>query len=109
LGFFLCAASERTATIRSHRPASLGSDSESAANWLYADRDQATFLRVSRWDTPSVRWQKLKKQKIVELDTMLEHIQTMRDLLEQQGKCRCAALEECGKKIFEKQCEKGLS
>jgi len=58
---------------------------------------------------PSVRWHKLKKQKIVELDAMLEHIKTMRDLLEQQGKCRCTALEECGKKIFEKQCEKVLS
>ena len=54
---------------------------------------------------PSVRWQKLKRQKIVELDAMLEHIQTMRDLLEQQGKCRCTALEECGKKMFEKHCE----
>jgi MerR family transcriptional regulator, redox-sensitive transcriptional activator SoxR len=54
---------------------------------------------------PSVRCQKLKKRKIVELDAMLEHIQTMRDLLEQQGKCRCTALEECGKKMFEKQCE----
>jgi MerR family redox-sensitive transcriptional activator SoxR len=54
---------------------------------------------------PSVRWQKLKKQKIVELDAMLEHIQTMRDLLEQQGKCSCTALEECGKKMFEKRCD----
>jgi MerR family redox-sensitive transcriptional activator SoxR len=53
---------------------------------------------------PSVRWEKLKKRKIVELDAMLEHIQTMRDLLDEQGKCRCTALEECGKKIFEKQC-----
>jgi len=53
---------------------------------------------------PSVRWQKLKKRKIVELDTMLEHIRSMRDLLEQQGECRCTALEECGKKMFEKQC-----
>ena len=53
---------------------------------------------------PSVRWQKLKRQKIVELDAMLEHIQTMRDLLEQQGKCSCSALEECGKKMFERQC-----
>lgn len=53
---------------------------------------------------PSVRWQKLKKRKIVELDALLEHIQTMRDLLEQQGKCRCTELEECGKKMFEKQC-----
>ena len=58
---------------------------------------------------PSVRWQKLKKRKIVELDAMLEYIQTMRDLLEQQGKCRCTALEECGKKIFEKQCANRLS
>ncbi len=53
---------------------------------------------------PSIRWEKLKKRKIVELDAMLEHIRTMRDLLEQQGKCRCTALEECGKKMFEKQC-----
>lgn len=53
---------------------------------------------------PSVRWQKLKKQKIVELDSLLEHIQTMRDLLKRQGECRCTALEECGKKMYEKQC-----
>jgi MerR family transcriptional regulator, redox-sensitive transcriptional activator SoxR len=56
---------------------------------------------------PSVRWEKLKKRKMVELDAMLQHIQTMRDLLEQQGKCRCAALEECGKRMFEKQCANG--
>jgi MerR family redox-sensitive transcriptional activator SoxR len=55
---------------------------------------------------PSVRWQKLKKRKFVELDAMLQHIRTMRDLLEQQGKCRCSALEECGKKMFENQCGK---
>src|SRR4051794_21144219 len=55
---------------------------------------------------PSVRWQKLKKRKIVELEAMLEHIQTMRALLEQQGKCRCTVLEECGKKMFDKQCAK---
>jgi len=53
---------------------------------------------------PSVRWQKLKKRKVVELDAMLECIQTMRDLLDEQGKCRCTALEECGKKILEKRC-----
>jgi len=57
---------------------------------------------------PSVRWQKLKRRKIVELDAMLEHIRSMRDLLEQQGKCRCSALEECGKKMFEKQCANRL-
>ena len=58
---------------------------------------------------PSVRWRKLKKRKIVELDAMLEHIQSMRRLLEQQGKCRCTALEECGKKMFERQCANGTT
>jgi MerR family redox-sensitive transcriptional activator SoxR len=58
---------------------------------------------------PSVRWKKLKKRKIVELNVMLEHIQSMRALLEQQGKCRCTALEECGKKMFERQCAERLS
>ena len=58
---------------------------------------------------PSVRWQKLRKRKILELDAMLEHIQTMRALVQQQGKCRCTALEECGKKMFEKQCATRLS
>jgi MerR family redox-sensitive transcriptional activator SoxR len=55
---------------------------------------------------PSVRWQKLKTRKIVELDAMLEHVQTLRALVAQQGQCRCSALEECGKRMFEKQCEK---
>jgi MerR family transcriptional regulator, redox-sensitive transcriptional activator SoxR len=57
---------------------------------------------------PSVRWHKLKKQKIVELDVLLEHIQSMRDLLQKEGKCRCLALEECGKRMFEKQCANRL-
>ena len=51
---------------------------------------------------PSVRWQKLRKRMILELDAMLEHIQSMRALVKQQG--RCTALEECGKKMFEKHC-----
>jgi MerR family transcriptional regulator, redox-sensitive transcriptional activator SoxR len=54
---------------------------------------------------PSVRWEKLKNRKMIELDAMLEHIQTMRDLLDEQGKCRCQALEECGKKMFESKCQ----
>jgi MerR family redox-sensitive transcriptional activator SoxR len=53
---------------------------------------------------PSTRWQKLKRQKMVELDQMLEHIRTMRNLVQLHGNCGCRALEECGKKLFEKQC-----
>jgi MerR family redox-sensitive transcriptional activator SoxR len=56
---------------------------------------------------PSKRWQKLKGQKIVELDAMLEHIRTMRDLVQQYGNCRCDTLEECGKRLLEKQCADG--
>ncbi|HXY08454.1 MAG TPA: MerR family transcriptional regulator [Terriglobales bacterium] len=55
---------------------------------------------------PSARWQKLKRQKIVELDAMLEHIRTMRSLVQQHGNCGCRALEECGRKLFERQCAK---
>ena len=56
---------------------------------------------------PSARWQKLKRQKMVELDTMLEHIQAMRELVRQHGACGCRALEECGKKMFEQRCANG--
>jgi MerR family redox-sensitive transcriptional activator SoxR len=53
---------------------------------------------------PSIRWRELKRRKIVELDALLERIRSMRALVEQQGTCRCTALEECGKRLFEKQC-----
>jgi MerR family transcriptional regulator, redox-sensitive transcriptional activator SoxR len=56
---------------------------------------------------PSARWQKLKTQKMVELDRMLEHIQAMRELVQQHGICGCRALEECGKKMFEERCANG--
>ncbi len=54
---------------------------------------------------PSVRWQKLRVRKMLELDAMLEYIQSMRALVKQQGQCRCTELEECGKKMLEKQCQ----
>jgi MerR family redox-sensitive transcriptional activator SoxR len=53
---------------------------------------------------PSIRWQKLKRQKMIALDALAERIESMRRFLERQGECSCSALEECGKKIFEKQC-----
>ena len=56
----------------------------------------------------SVRWQKLGRRKILELDSTLRHIRFMCALVKQQGKCRCKTLEECGKKMFEEQCVKGL-
>ena len=70
------------------------------------DEIKELFFGFRPGTPPSVRWQKLRKRKIVELDAMLEHIQSMRALVVQQGECRCKALEECGKKMFEKQCAK---
>ena len=68
------------------------------------DEIKELFFGFRAGTPPSVRWEQLKKRKMVELDAMLEHIQTMRTILEQQGQCRCTALEECGKRMFEKQC-----
>ena len=64
------------------------------------------FFGFREGTPPSVRWEKLRKRKLIELDAMLERVQSMRSLLNQQGKCQCSALEECGKRIFEKQCGK---
>jgi MerR family transcriptional regulator, redox-sensitive transcriptional activator SoxR len=68
------------------------------------DEIKELFFGFREGTPPSVRWEKLRKRKLVELDAMLERVQSVRSLLNQQGKCRCAALEECGKKIFEKHC-----
>jgi DNA-binding transcriptional MerR regulator len=72
------------------------------------DEIKELFFGFREGTPPSVRWEKLRKRKLVELDAMLDRVQSMRSLLNQQGKCRCAALEECGKKIFEKQCAKPI-
>lgn len=68
------------------------------------DEIKELFFGFRAGTPPSVRWQRLRNRKILELDAMLEHIQSIRALVGEQGKCRCTALEECGKKMFEKQC-----
>ena len=70
------------------------------------DEIKELFFGFRAGTPPSVRWQKLKRRKIVELDAMLQHVQTLRALVAQQGQCRCSALEECGKRMFEKSCAK---
>jgi DNA-binding transcriptional MerR regulator len=48
---------------------------------------------------PSECWQRIARKKLAELDAMVEHIATMRDLL--QRRCNCANLDECGRKVIE--------
>lgn len=56
-----------------------------------------------REGTPiSKRWQKMSEKKLAELDAMVEQIETMRELLRRiQTNCKCSAIEQCGKGIFE--------
>ena len=45
------ASDQRTAAVRCRRAASPNHNSDGAADWLYADRDQETILWISRWNT----------------------------------------------------------
>lgn len=58
-----------------------------------------------REGTPiSQRWQKLSHRKLEELDAMVEQIKSMQQVLHKIQKCRCDAIEQCGKAMFERQC-----
>ena len=60
-----------------------------------------------RKSTPaSERWHKLSKQKLTELDKLASYIQTIQGLLRRQQNCSCTALDQCGKAMFLKSCEK---
>jgi len=56
------------------------------------------FRRVTR---ASERWRKLSQQKLVELDTLMDDIKTVRRLLKKMMQhCHCDTLDQCGKGIF---------
>ncbi len=44
---------------------------------------------------PSVRWQTLAGEKIVQLEQELAEIQAKKSLVEQTLECQCATLEDC--------------
>jgi MerR family redox-sensitive transcriptional activator SoxR len=49
----------------------------------------------------SQRWQKLSRRKLVELETLMGQIETMRQLLQKMMDCcRCDTLDQCGRGIF---------
>jgi MerR family redox-sensitive transcriptional activator SoxR len=52
----------------------------------------------------SERWRKLSGKKLGELDARIEEIRSMKNLLVQIQKCRCDAIDQCGKGMFERQC-----
>ena len=44
---------------------------------------------------PAARWQTLAHQKIIELDTLIERIHRMKQVLEKGLQCGCLRLEDC--------------
>jgi MerR family redox-sensitive transcriptional activator SoxR len=55
-----------------------------------------------RDETPiSQRWRRLSRSKLAELDAKVEEMLAMKALLIRISRCRCHAIEECGKAVFE--------
>jgi len=48
---------------------------------------------------PRKRWERVAVKKMAELDELMQKIAGMKNLLEKR--CRCADLEECGRRILE--------
>lgn len=62
------------------------------------------FFGFSEKTPASQRWQKLCRQKLSELETLIENIHSMQDVLRRLQNCSCDALDQCGKAMFERQC-----
>jgi len=60
-----------------------------------------------RPETPaSMRWQQLSSRKLADLDATLKRLKFMRRLLRRMQHCGCTTLEQCGKGMFERACER---
>lgn len=58
--------------------------------------DMQTLVHELDGDTPlSARWQSLARQKLAEVDTLIQRAQGMRQMLEQGLECGCPDLEQC--------------
>ncbi len=56
-----------------------------------------------RRGTPAAeRWNQISQAKIAALEALIHDLKAMQQVLQGEGKCRCASLEECGKWLLEK-------
>jgi MerR family redox-sensitive transcriptional activator SoxR len=62
------------------------------------------FFGFAQGTPISDRWQRLSEKKLEELDGLMEQLKAMKQLLVQIQKCRCDAVEQCGKAMFERNC-----
>jgi MerR family redox-sensitive transcriptional activator SoxR len=63
------------------------------------------FFGFRKGTPPSERWKKLSQRKLVELEQLVNEIKAIQQVLQAQGKCGCATLEECGKGLLRNRCE----
>jgi MerR family transcriptional regulator, redox-sensitive transcriptional activator SoxR len=70
------------------------------------DEVRKLFFGFRNGTPPSERWRKLSQQKLGELEQLVHSIKVIQLALQNQGKCGCASLEECGKGLLRKQCGK---
>ncbi len=68
--------------------------------------EMRTLLHELDEDTPvSARWQVLAKQKLAEVDVLIQRAQSMRRMLEQGLDCSCSDLEQCIDCVLEIHCK----
>jgi MerR family transcriptional regulator, redox-sensitive transcriptional activator SoxR len=63
---------------------------------------RALFFAFHEGVPAAPRWKELSRQKLEELDRLIESITSLQALLRGQGQCGCISLEECGRCIIEK-------
>lgn len=67
------------------------------------DEIRKLFFGFRKNTPPSHRWKELSQQKLAELKQLVHSIKVIQLALQNQGKCGCASLEECGKGLLKKQ------
>ena len=62
------------------------------------DEIRRLFFGFGKRAPASARWRKLAQYKIHELDSRIEELQRMKDVIERlRANCQCRTLDECGK------------
>ncbi|MGA3100836.1 MAG: MerR family transcriptional regulator [Terracidiphilus sp.] len=69
------------------------------------DETRKLFFGFRSTTRASERWEALSKRKLAELESLMEGIKTMKQLLKKMlENCHCDTLEQCGKGIYQKGC-----
>jgi|SRR5580704_13575865 MerR family redox-sensitive transcriptional activator SoxR len=66
------------------------------------DEIRQLFFGFRKGTPSSKRWKKLSQRKLIELEQLMNGIKAIQLVLQGQGKCNCASLEECGKWLLQK-------